>query len=260
MRADGFALAALLGVIGGGLSGCELVVSGYAVEASAGGAHQGGEGMEGGGPGSGGAATCTGLPNIGAWDFEGADALDGLEPLGALGGTVHDGVLVFEYAGQTPGPGGRTFAFPPGTTRASVCAEARWDDVFDSQTLLLAALELTWTGGEYCGFFLALTTAGALQLFAIATIDGDQVAIADEQGSVVPAASWQHIELFVDPVGGQVTARIGASMVALDYAAEGFNQCPADPANVRLTVGSALSAPGTVVLELDDLRVGRSAN
>lgn len=264
MRSARLSLAALIGVTCAGALGCELIVGGYEVETSGdapGGAGGGGAAPGGaGGGGAGGDAHCAGLPVLRSWSFEGGDALDGLEPRGTLGGEAEAGRLVFDYAGKAPGPGGRVFDFPPGTARASACARARWDDVFPSQTLLLTALELTWTGGEYCGFFLSVTSVGAIQLFAIATVDGDQVALADVQGGVVPAAGWHDLELLVDPVSGEVTGRIGESTVALAYAAEGFDQCPGDPALARLTVGSALSAPGAVRLELDHLRVGRSIN
>lgn len=255
-------LALLVGATSGAW-GCELVTGGYGVaEGGAGGAGTGTGTSTGGGAsgGSGGTSAegCVGLPELRRWDFEGPDALDGLMALGALGGEAQGGQLVFDYAGATPGPGGRRFMLPAGTSRASVCLQAQWDSVFASQTMLLSSLELTWTSGEYCGFFLALTNAGALQLFAIATVGGNQVGLADEQGSLVAAGTWQSAELFVDPLAGAASARLGQAEVSVDWAGAGFDQCPAEPSNVTLTVGSDLSAPGDVVLTLDDLVLARA--
>ncbi|MEQ9318935.1 MAG: hypothetical protein RIF41_07225 [Polyangiaceae bacterium] len=243
------------------VGGCELVVGGYAVgEGGAGGSAGGVPDGGGGGIGGGSPASCAGLPVLREWSFEEPDPLVDLVPLGTLGGEVQAGQLVFDYGGATPGPGGRTFALPAGSTRASVCLAAQWDQVFDSQTMLLSSLEHTWTSGEYCGFFLALTNAGSVQLFAIATVNGTQVALADEQGSLVPAGTPQTVELLVDPSAGVATGRIGQAETSVHWLEDGFDQCPATPSNVVMTIGSDLAAPGEAVLALDDLVTARSTD
>jgi hypothetical protein len=249
-RAPSSIAAALVWLCGG----CELVVGSYEVQGGGPTAAAGGSTSTAVGAGG-----CGDLEVVGSWSFDGADPLEGLEPLGtpANSGEVLDGMLRFDFSQAQPGEAGRGYDLAPGATGASICSRARFDAVFSRGSLLISGVELFWSANVYCGFFLGVTNGGALQLFAIATQDGGPVDAEDLQGAIVAAGRWLDAELVID--GAQVRASLGGAELTLDLGAGGLEGCGSGPANGIARVAGQILAAEPVLLDVDDLFIGRAS-